>query len=416
MKILFVHHNMPGQYREMIQWLAAQKEHKLVFLTQKRPAPKIDGVTSVTYKAHHEPADDAYGLSQIWEAAVGYGYGAARAARQLKEKHGFTPDVIIGHTGWGELLFMKDIWPDVPVLGFFEYFYLNEGGPVGFDPEVPPSKEVPFLHRARNAVPLSNFDSCDLGVVPTRWQYNTYPSYFHKKFYCCHDGIRTDLLKPDPKAKVSLKRLDKPLTSDDEVLTFMARNLERTRGFHIFMRALPQIQAERPNARTLIIGGNGNSYGLKSQHPGGLRAEMEEELGDQVDWSRVHFLGKVPFDVYQKVIQISRCHLYLTMPFVLSWSCLESMSMGATMVATNVAPVREVISHGKNGLLVDFFDREALANQVTEVLANPQDYAHLGAAAREHVVNNYDFQTRCLPVHINRINGLVKSRARISLP
>jgi glycosyltransferase involved in cell wall biosynthesis len=416
MKILFVHQNMPGQYREMLEWLAAQKRHQLVFLTQRDPAPDITGVTTIRYKPHHRPAKGAYGLSKVWEEATGTGFGAALAARNLAQKDGFKPDIILGHTGWGELLFMKDIWPDVPVLGFFEFFYNSTGGIVGFDPENPPSQDSPFLLRARNAVPNASLDAVDLGVMPTRWQQDSFPAQFHKKSYCCHDGIRTDLLKPNPDVEISLGRLDRPLFRDDEVFTFMARNLERARGFHVLMRALPQIQAERPNARVLIIGGNGTSYGKKSTHPGGLRGEMEEELGDSVDWSRVHFLGKVPYDTYQKVIQISRCHLYLTMPFVLSWSCIEAMSMGATMVATDVAPVREAISHGKTGLLIDFHDPSHLAKQVVEVLANPEDHAHLGVAARKHAIKHYDFLTRCLPMHINRINALVKTGAKISLP
>ncbi len=416
MKILFVHQNMPGQYREMIQWLAAQKQHQLVFMTQRDPVPKITGVTTVQYRPHHTPAQDSYALSKSWEAATGVGYGVMRAAHTLKNDHGFTPDIILGHTGWGELLFLKEVWPDVPVLGLFEYFYILEGGASCFDRENPPTQDARLLQLVRNAVTNCSLNAVDLGVAPTRWQQDTFPSYFQDSLYCCHDGIRTDLLKPDPDVEISLGRLDKPLNRDDEVFTFMARNLERARGFHVLMRALPQIQAERPNARVLIIGGNGSSYGKKSDHPGGLRGEMEEELGKRVDWSRVHFLGKVPYETYQKVIQISRCHLYLTMPFVLSWSCIEAMSMGATMVATDVAPVREAITHGKTGLLIDFHDPSHLAKQVVEVLTNPDDYAHLGVAARKHAIKHYDFLTRCLPVHINRINSLVKTGAKISLP
>ncbi|MQQ09549.1 glycosyltransferase [Epibacterium sp. SM1979] len=416
MKILFVHQNMPGQYREMIQWLAAQKEHQLVFLTQRHPAPQFEGLKTVQYRPHQRAAEDAYGLSKVWEDATGSGFGAAMAARKLEREEGFKPDIILGHTGWGELLFMKDIWPDVPVLGFFEYYYLNEGGPVGFDPEDPPSEHSRFLLRARNAVPNANLDAVDLGTVPTRWQMESFPKRFHDHFYCCHDGIRTDLLKPNPDVSLSLGRLDRPITRDDEVLTFMARNLERTRGFHVFMRALPEILDARPDARVLVIGGNGTSYGKASTHKGGLRGEMEEELGHRVDWSRVHFLGQVPYEAYQQVIQISRCHLYLTMPFVLSWSCLEAMAMGATMVATDVAPVREAITHGETGLLVDFFDPHTLAKQVVEVLARPGDYAHLGPNARAHVVEHYDFLTRCLPEHLTRMNGLVPSAAQIKLP
>lgn len=416
MKILFVHQNMPGQYRELIQWLAASGDHELVFLTQRRDAPHIPGVRTQVYTSHHKPAKEAYGLSKVWEEASGAGFGAAMAAQALERVGGFKPDIVLGHTGWGELLFFKEIWPDVPILGFFEYFYRAKGGPVGFDPEEVVSEHTPFLMAARNAVPYANIQTIDLGHVPTQWQKHTFPDSFHSKFYTCHDGIRTDLLKPNPKIRLGLGRLSQPLSRDDEVFTYMARNLERTRGFHAFMRALPKILAARPNARVLIIGGNAASYGRKSGHQGGLRGEMEAEVGADLDWDRVHFLGQVPYEKFCQVIQLSRCHIYLTMPFVLSWSLLEAMSMQTTVVASDVAPVREAISHGQNGLLVDFFDPQALADQVIDVLAMPQKYAHLGAAARAHVVENYDFLTQCLPQHIARINSLLPAAKQIPLP
>jgi glycosyltransferase involved in cell wall biosynthesis len=221
---------------------------------------------------------------------------------------------------------------------------------------------------------------------------------------------------PNQDAEITLGRLEKPITREDEIVTYMARNLETTRGFHQFMRALPKIQATRPNARFLIIGGNDTSYGGKSKHQGGLRGQMEAEVGDSVDWEKVHFLGQVPFEDYQKIIQISRCHIYLTMPFILSWSLLESMSMQSTIVASDVAPVREAITHGETGLLVDFFDPDALAAQVLDVLANPAVYSHIGLNARKHVVENYDFLTVCLPEHLRQINALVPENKRIVLP
>jgi len=416
MKILFVHQNMPGQYRELIQWLAASGEHELVFLTQRRDAPQIPGVRTQLYTPHHRPAKDAYGLSKVWEEASGVGFGAAMAAQKLERDDGFKPDIVLGHTGWGELLFFKEIWPDVPVLGFFEYFYRAKGGPVGFDPEEEVNSHTPFLMAARNTVPFANIQNVDLGHVPTRWQRDTFPKSFHSTFYTCHDGIRTDLLKPNPDVSLGLGRLDQSLSCDDEVFTYMARNLERTRGFHVFMRALPKILAERPKARVLIIGGNETSYGRKSGHQGGLRGEMEAEVGGDLDWDRVHFLGQVPYEKFCQVIQISRCHIYLTMPFVLSWSLLEAMSMQATVVASDVAPVREAISHGETGLLVDFFDAQALADQVIDVLAQPQKHAHLGAAARAHVVANYDFLSHCLPEHLRRINSLLPREKQMPLP
>ena len=416
MNILFVHQNMPGQYRELVQWLAAQGGHRIFFLTQKKDAPNLPGVETRVYKPHRKPAKDAYGLSKVWEEAVGSGFGAAVAARRLETDDRFIPDIVIGHVGWGELTFFKQVWPQVPIIGFFEYYYNLHGGLVGFDPEEPISEHAPFLMQARNAVPLANIEVVDQGHTPTLWQRDRFPTSFHDRMYVCHDGIRTDTLLPNPDVELRLGRLENPLTRDDEVLTYVARNLERARGFHVFMRALPQIMKERPNARVLIVGGNEVSYGGKSDDPKGLRGEMEAEVGDQLDWDRLHFLGRIPYPDYQKLVQLSRCHVYLTMPFVLSWSLLESMSMGATVVAADVAPVREAITHGETGLLVDFFDPDAVAAQVIDVLAAPQKFAHLGVAARAHVVSEYDFLNKCLPEHIAQINALVPENKHIPIP
>ncbi|PWJ17437.1 glycosyltransferase family 4 protein [Jannaschia seohaensis] len=413
MKILFVHQNMPGQYREMLDWLIAQGGHELVFLTQRRNYPERPGVKKVLYAPHHRPAKDAYGLSKVWEEATGAGYGAAMAAQHLRDT-GWTPDIIIGHTGWGELLFMKQVYPAVPILGFFEYFYLSKGGPVGFDPEDPPSEASPFLLHARNAVPFANLHVADRGIAPTMWQRNCFPEAFHAKLDVCHDGIRTDRLGPDPDVALTLGRVGR-ITRDDEIFTYIARNMERTRGFHTFMRALPHIQKARPNARVLVVGGNDASYGKKSALAGGFRAEMEREVGHLIDWDRTHFLGQVPYPDFQKIVQISRCHIYLTMPFVLSWSMLEAMAMEATIVASDVPPVREAMTDGETGLLTDFFDPPALAEKVAAVLAEPERFAHLGKAARRHVVENYDFLNVCLPRQIGFINALVPEDRRIAI-
>lgn len=415
MKLLFVHQNMPGQYRELVGWLAAQGLHEIVFLTQREKAPDIPGVRTVRYASHHQPADRAYGLSKTWETAAGNGFGAVMALRKILED-GFAPDIVIGHVGWGEMSFFREVLPKTPMIGFFEYFYSVRGGPVGFDPDDTISDHAPYMMHGNNVVPLVNIEAVDLAHCPTQWQRDRFPPSFHDKMYVCHDGIRTDRLRPDPKASVTLGRIARPLTAQDEVVTYMARNLETTRGFHQFMRALPMIQKARPNARVLVIGGNEVSYGSKSKHPGGLRGQMEAEVGHLLDWDRLHFLGQVPYKSYQQIIQISTCHIYLTMPFVLSWSLLESMSMQATIVASDVAPVREVMEHGKTGLLVDFFDPEALAQQVADVLACPADFAHIGAAARRHVVEKYDFLSVCLPEHIRQINALVPADIRIAVP
>ena len=411
MNILFVHQNFPGQYRELFQWLIAQGGHQIVFLTQRKGVPAVKGARIIEYAAHHKPADSAYAPTKYWEECTGNGLGAAFAAQKLAAA-GFRPDIILGNVGWGELTFLKQVWADVQIIGFFEYYFLAQGGSVGFDPEFPASDHAPFFMHARNAVNFANFQTVDLGQSPTFFQRDTYPTNFHDKIYVCHDGIRTDRLVPNPHARVPLSRLGRAVTRDDEIFTYMSRNMEPVRGFHKFMRALPQILAERPNARALIIGGNEVSYGKASDAQGGYRAEMEREIGARVDWDRVHFLGKVPYAAYQQIIQISRAHVYLTVPFVLSWSSMEAMSMGATIIASDTAPVREVMKHGENALLVDFHDHNALAAQVMEVLARPEGFSQLGQAARAHMIANYDFATKCLPTHIARINSLVpKGRA-----
>lgn len=415
MNILFVHQNFPGQYRELLQWLLAQGGHQIVFLTQRKGVAPVRGVRIVDYAPHHKPDESAYAPTKYWEECVGNGLGAGFAAQKLRAD-GFRPDVVLGHVGWGELTFLKQVWPDAPIIGFFEYYFLAQGGSVGFDPEFPASDHAPFLMHARNAVNFANIHTVDLGQSPTAFQRDTYPAGFHDKIYVRHDGIRTDRLRPNPQARVPLNRLGRAVTREDEIFTYMARNMEPVRGFHKFMRALPQILAERPRARALIIGGNEVSYGKASDAAGGYRAEMEREIGDRVDWSRVHFLGKVPYAAYQQIIQVSRCHIYLTVPFVLSWSSMEAMSMGATIVASDTAPVREVMRHGQTAMLVDFHDHTALARQVIEVLARPGDFAHLGVAARRHMVETYDFERCCLPEHLARINSLLPRAKAIALP
>ena len=415
MKFLFVHQNMPGQYREVVEWLGARGEHDIVFLTQRKKCPTIAGVKTVRYKPHHVAKTDGYGLRKVWENATGFGYGAALAAQKLRDDVGFNPDIIIGHTGWGELMFMKQVWPDTPVLGLFEYFYRATGGSVGFDPEEPMSDQAPFLLEARNAVPYAALHQVDRGIVPTQWQRDRFPDGFHDTLHVLHDGIRTDRLRPDPNVRVRLGRMERALSREDEIITYVARNMERTRGFHQFMRALPKMLEARPNARVIAIGGNETSYGQSSAHPGGLRGEMEDEVGHLIDWSRVHFVGRVPYPEFCRILQISRCHIYLTMPFVLSWSLMEAMAMEATIVSSDVAPVREVITHGETGLLVDFFDPDTLARQVTDVLENPAQFAQLGPNARAHVVEKYDFLTRSLPGFLNHVNALVPDHTPLSV-
>jgi glycosyltransferase involved in cell wall biosynthesis len=268
---------------------------------------------------------------------------------------------------------------------------------------------------ARNAVNYLSHAGADLGQTATEWQKKGYPKSFHDKIKVMHEGIRTELCVPNESASANLGRVDRPITRQDELFTYMARNMEPVRGFHIFMRALPAILDARPNARALIIGGKDVSYGRAPGPDVSYRGLLEQEVGDRIDWSRVHFLGQVRYEVFLAVTQLSRCHIYLTVPFVLSWSLLEAMSMEKTIVASNTASVREVIENEKTGFLVDFFRPEDLAARVVDVLEHRNNYQEIGKAARKHIVTNYDFHKVCLRKHVRTINKLLPKRLHIEM-
>ena len=287
-----------------------------------------------------------------------------------------------------------------------EFFYSPAGADYNFDPEFGSDTLAARARlRLKNSVHLHALHAADGGYTPTQWQLSQLPLEYRHKMQVVFDGIDTQVVKPDPDAFVQLQRDDIRLRAGDEVITFVNRNLEPYRGFHILMRALPEILRRRPNARCLIVGRDDVSYGSKPKSGGNWRQVMLAEVGAQLPMERVHFLGGLAYPDYLRVIQLSACHVYLTYPFVLSWSCLESMSAGCTVVASRTGPVQEVMEHGRNGLLVDFFDVQALARQVVEVLADRAKYKHLGVRARQTVIERYDLQTRCLPAQISLISG-----------
>ncbi|MFO1091005.1 MAG: glycosyltransferase [Hyphomicrobiales bacterium] len=413
MNILFVHQNYPGQYRHLLDWLRGQGSHRIVFLTQREGGGNPTDHKVIRYKPVSRPVEGTFALSKEFEKNCAAGLRVAHICRDL-EREGFRPDIVLGHAGWGETLFIKDVWPDVPVIAYFEYYYSTVGGAVGFDPEFPISDQMIFIMTARNATNHLALGTCDAGQTATDWQYRRYPAEFQRKITVAHEGIDTRTLTPDPNASVQLGRLDRPLTRADEVVTYVARNLEPVRGFHTLMRALPDLLERRPSARVIIVGGEAVSYGRASDHPGGYRAQYQAEVDGRVDWSRVHFLGQVPYPAFKQLLQVSRCHVYLSVPFVLSWSLIEAMSIGATIVASDVPSVREVITPGKTGRLVDFLSPQQLADTVADVLAAPREHARLGKAARQLAVSQYDLYDRCLPRQLALINHHLPRKLRLS--
>lgn len=394
MNVLFIHQNFPAQFVHLAPALAADPKNDIRALTPgKRPCPA--GVKLHTYNIKRSSSNEIHPWLADMETKTIRAEAAFWGAMQLK-KEGFIPDVIIAHPGWGESLFLKDVWPHAKLALYCEFYYQAVGGDVDFDPEF----SIPELDMAcRLKLKNANFDlhllQADAGISPTYYQRSTFPEYFQNKISVIHDGVDTNRIKPNPHVAMRLNGIE--LTKSDEIITFVNRNLEPMRGYHIFMRALPKILKENPTARVIIVGGDDVSYGSKPPVGTTWKQLFLNEVCDQLDLNRVHFVGKLPYQDFIQLLQLSRVHVYLTYPFVLSWSLLEAMSAGCAIVASDTVPVREVIKQNETGLLVDFFDVTAIGDQVSYLLKNSTERYLLGEMAREFILQHYDLETICLP-------------------
>lgn len=383
LRFLFVHQNCPGQFKHLAPALASEG-HDVVFISQKgKPTPV--GVKKVEYEPHRKVTPKIHPYLVGTEAAILKAQAVARSGFTLKNK-GLMPDVMVGNPGWGETLFLKDVWPDAPLISLSEFYYNGHGADVGFDPEFSTGPDAVLRARARSSQHLLAIEAADLAYSPTHWQKAQFPAAYHDKIHVIHDGIDVDRLKPDPSAQFQVPG-GPLLTRETEVLTYVSRNLEPYRGFHRFMRALPEVLKARPKAQVVIVGGDEVSYGGRPKGGGTWREVMLEEVGDLGD--RVHFIGRIPYGDYVRTLQVSSVHVYLTYPFVLSWSMLEAMALGAFVLGSATPPVQEVIEDGENGWLVPFFETADLSSRIVDALAARNTVDHIRAAARETIVSRY---------------------------
>lgn len=402
MNVLFVHQNCPGQFKHLAPALAADG-HNVVFIGQKdKRTPK--GVKRLEYEPRRKPTQRIHPYLVGTEAAVLNAQAVARLGIGLREQ-GFTPDVMIGNPGWGETLFLKDVWPEAPLISLAEFYYNGRGSDVGFDPEFDRGEDAILRARIRNSQHILAIEAADYAYSPTAWQRAQFPVPYQDKIRVIHDGIDTNAIRPDPNARFDLPS-GGALTRSDEVLTFVSRNLEPYRGFHSFMRALPSILDRRPDVQVVVVGGDDVSYGAKPSPDQTWRNVLTAEIGALPD--RVHFVGRVPYLSFLKLMQVSSVHLYLTYPFVLSWSMLEAMSAGAFVVGSDTPPVQEVIADGTNGWLVDFFETGAIADRVSEALAQRDQLGDLRRAGRQTVIDNFDL-TMCLAEQRALIDQAIKA-------
>ena len=415
-QILFAHQNFPAQYKHLAPALSNRKDIEVssLAITQR----KIANINNYFYSLSTGNNDGTHRLALEFEAKMIRAESAAKRCIELRED-GFEPDVVISHPGWGETLFIKEVWPKTKLLNYFEYYYHTNNSDVDFDNDPELHYEMGFdLYTkliARNQPLLMSCLQSDAMISPTKFQADTAPNAFRDNIHVIHDGVDTDFLKPDDEAYITLSKESglanevTKLTKKDKIITFVNRNLEPYRGYHIFMRALPEILDKHPDAYILIVGEFGVSYGAtprdgisyKDKYLNEVRKDLKENI------KRLRFLGRVDYNSLISMFRVSSAHIYLTYPFVLSWSMIEAMSVGSLVIGSDTEPVREVINNNKNGFLVDFHDPKNLAKKVIEVLDNKDEFDTIRSNARKSVIKNYDLNTICLPKQIELVESLL---------
>lgn len=368
MRVLFIHQNVPGQFRHIAAHLATQSGYEVLAIGRDS-APGMPGLKLLRYKPHRPPRSEFHPYVRSYKDAVLHGQQVLRLLLDLKGKK-YRPDVIVAHPGWGDPPYAKDVFPNARLIHFCEYYYYAHGANVDFDPEFPPTMDGIARVRSRNALHLLNLENCDVGITPTRCQHYLQPGAYQNKIQVIHEGIDADLLGPDPNATLTPPS-GQVLKAGEPIITYVARNLEPYRGFHTFMRTLPQILKEHPTCQMLIVGGDGVSYGRKPEDAPNWRIKMLRE--NSLELSRVHFLVTVPYDTYRKVLQVSAVHVYMTHAFVLSWSLLETMASVCLIIGSDTAPVREVIKYRLNGYLASFFKKRKIVEYFLDSLTAPSE-------------------------------------------
>lgn len=384
MRILFLHNAFPGQFGPMAMALAADPANQVVFATAQEEGA-LPGVRKLVYGGARPVTAAIHPYLRWMEGAVLTGQAVYRLCHRLKQE-GFVPELVCAHSGWGPALYVKEVFPACRLVGYFEWFYRGTGADTAFLGLKMPADDCCRV-ATRNAALLMDLAQCDAALTPTRFQRDQFPERLHPLFTVLHDGVDTDLFQPDPAASFG--------GIEGEIVTYATRGMEPYRGFPEFMRAVARLQRRRPGLQVVVAGADRVHYGQPLPDGDGWKRRMLSEL-PELDLSRLHFVGTLPTEQYRTLLQASHAHVYLTVPFVLSWSLMDAMACGCAIVGSDTAPVREAIEDGINGLLTDFHSPAAIADRIETVLDDRALAARLGAKARETVLDRYD-RARLLP-------------------
>jgi glycosyltransferase involved in cell wall biosynthesis len=404
LRALFIHQNFPGQYAHLAPALA-QRAGVQVWGAGEKEGYAAPGVNYIAYGAPRGAGEQTHRYIRSLEASIRRGQLLANRLVQLRDKEGISPDVIVCHPGWGEGLFLKDVFPRARTLYYWEFYYNAFGQDLGFDPAAPVTLDDAARVRVLNATQLLSLQAADWGVSPTQWQRSRYPDWARRRISCLHEGVDTDRCAPRPDAVFRTPE-GREFRRGDPVISYVARNLEPYRGFPSFLQALAIMQRERADLQAVVVGGTEVSYGRRPEGAANWKEKLLAEMEGMLDLSRIHFTGRIAHDALHELFRVTAAHVYLTYPFVLSWSMLESMACGAVVVGSDTPPVAEAITHGETGLLVPFFEPEAIARAVLGVLSDRAGHARLGQAARERVVARYDLRRICLPRQLDLVERL----------
>ena len=408
MNILFVHNNFPAQFLHLARALAQDPKVRIAAIGSQDARP-LNGVRLLKYSLRNVDVSTTHPFARRFDVECHRAEQVMYLLSTLSSS-GFIPDVIVAHPGWGETLPLRTIFPKARLLLYCEFFYGSEHRDVGFDAEFPEiGADSHVALHLKNAATLLALNVSDLGLSPTNWQRSTFPEEYRDMIKVIHEGVDTEVAKPAADAVLRLNS-GREFRRGDEVVTFVARNLEPLRGYHVFMRALPRIMRERPRAQIVVIGQDRSYYGAAAPQGKTWKSVFFDEVVDQIDTDRLHFTGWLPYAEYLTALQVSSAHVYLTYPFVLSWSLVEALSCGCLVIGSDTAPVREAIT-GDNGILVPFFEPDTLAEKVIEALATPLQFQAIRKEARRTAVNKFDLQRVCLPKAIELIHELADRQA-----